>query len=128
MRQRKLVARMYVDMTYMDENKGRNLQFIYDRLAGSVLGISYKTFLDYLDEEKDSLDGITLPDYVLLGMWTSVRSLESKLTGKRVFFPAEMLRKLKNTQTVRRRKQQEKRESKQKQTEKNALPSAEPVL
>lgn len=74
MRQRKLVARMYVDMTYMDENKGRNLQFIYDRLAGSVLGISYKTFLDYLDEEKDSLDGITLPDYVLLGMWTSVQT------------------------------------------------------
>ena len=106
-KQRKFVARKFVDMVYQDEDSKRNLHYVWMHLAKPVLGVSYKTFLSYLDAERDDLQGIMLPDYLLLGMWTSASCLVEK---KPVVFPDEMVRRLENSRVIKARKKKEMQE------------------
>lgn len=73
MRWRKAVARMLCKMVFEPENGLRTKVYVHAHYVRRLLGVDYDTFLSYIDEDKDGLEGFELPLYVTLGLWEMVR-------------------------------------------------------
>lgn len=99
MRRRKAVARLLAKMAYEPQNAQRNLSYVHRRFVVCLLGIDYDTFLDYLNEDKDRLEDVVIPNHIILGLWEMIR----KAQNNEAALPVDLMRKLHVTAIPRRR-------------------------
>lgn len=108
MRWRKVIARLYVSMVYEPENEKRDLRFIHKHFIREHLGIAYKTFLAYLDEEKDDLSDLVPSPAVVRSIWDCVNYKFALLDHRTVDLPDALVDRLGIFEGYKKRMQMEK--------------------
>ena len=59
-----LIARALKSFHYEEGNSNRNLTRVFENYGKYLLGITYDTFLGYLNKDKYDISGLKLPSYI----------------------------------------------------------------